>query len=240
MLKLNYDTLAVAQGRSVAFGASDGLEPYVFSLGEDSKGSIDPVSGVYTAPNEISFTEEIVVTDANGITDNAFVNVMEAIGLVADILQTYMGLDAQNVQLYNQKLKIPNNSKTYLSVGVMRSKPFGISKRHYEKDGKFYEEIGQNISATLTIDIYSKKEDVIFQKDEIVEAFASDYAQSQMMRNGFKISRLTGDFVSLSNIEGSAIPYRFQTTCVVEYAKTKLREVRYYDTFQEPNTTVNK
>lgn len=240
MTTLNYDTLAVAQGRSIAFGASGGVEPYVFSLGEDSKGSIDPVTGVYVAPLELSFTEEVVVTDDNGVSDNVFVNVMEPIGLVADILKVYMGLKDQNIQLYNQKLKIPNNSNTFLSIGILNSKPFARSKKHVEIDGVFYEQISQNIKATLTIDIYSKKEDVIFQKDEIVEAFASDYGQSQMIRNSFKVSRLTGDFVSLSNIEGSAIPYRFQTTCVVEYSKTKLNEVRYFDTFQQPTTTVNK
>ena len=63
-------------GETRTFSASGGTPPYTFSLGPGDDGSIEPATGVYTAPNRRT-NEVVIVTDSEGASVRATVRVRD-------------------------------------------------------------------------------------------------------------------------------------------------------------------
>jgi len=143
------------------------------------------------------------------------------------ILQSELQLDDGQVYVWDQKINIPTDDKLYIAVGVESVTPFG-SKTQFI-DGDEYQ--SANFKATLSIDILSRGSDARDRKEEVILALKSTYAQQVQEKYGFYIATLTSGFTNLSEIEGAAIPYRFNLALNLQYAVSKSKAVDYYDTF---------
>jgi hypothetical protein len=73
----------------------------------------------------------------------------------------------------------------------------------------------------------------------VLLALGSIYAEQQQELNSFKIGQIPSGFMNLSEIDGSAIPYRFNIVCTIQYFVQKTNPVGYFDTFQDPAITVD-
>jgi hypothetical protein len=241
VLSITTNSNKIDKNRVVTFYASGGVEPYVFSLtSEDDyvNGSIDSVTGIYTAPNSYG-DDKIIVTDANSDTAEIEVFIMNTYSLLIDIIRTEMELENDQVVLYNQKFNIPNDSRMYVSVAIVRDKIFSNKKTHKQIGAGYFQIQDLSHDATIMIDCYSRKEEPINRKDEILMALKSDYAQNQMNLNSFRAFELGSDFIDVSRVDGTAIPYRFQTSIKMQYITQKIKQVAYYDTFQEIEVKTN-
>jgi hypothetical protein len=79
LLAISPTSASVATGATKTFSASGGSPPYTFSLAtNNSGGTINPSSGVYTAGTKAGVTDTVRVTDAVGSTSNASVTVTPA------------------------------------------------------------------------------------------------------------------------------------------------------------------
>lgn len=238
-LTLGANTLAVAPAVSTYFGASGGTAPYVFSiLPNGAGGSINPSTGKYTAPNILNNDPElqsdnVQVTDAAGAVATLKITVMSPILLVCDIIRQEMELTNDQCYLYDQKINIPKDSRLYIAVGVLQPRPFGNSTK-LQSDGTVVQSV--NMRVLLSIEILSRSTDALNRKEEILLALKSIYAQQQMTANTFFIAPLTTSFVALNEIDGPAIPYRFNLSVNMQYFVKKIKPVPYFDTFQQPTT----
>lgn len=71
------ETISLYRGQTQSFIAGGGFAPRAFSMiKNNSGGSINPTSGLYTAGNTMNVTDTIRVTDAFGSTADAMVNVI--------------------------------------------------------------------------------------------------------------------------------------------------------------------
>jgi hypothetical protein len=95
------------------------------------------------------------------------------------------------------------------------------------------------MSATLQIDIMSRDSSARTQKEAVLLALSSDYAEQQQNLNGFFIGKLpaSGSFINISSPDGSAIPYRFVISVMIQYVYTKTQPVGYMTPVTTP--TVN-
>jgi hypothetical protein len=245
-LSVSQTKTALAPNLVAYFLAAGGVEPYAYSvLPNGAGGSIDPVTGLYTAPAAASSDpkrayDTIQVADDDGDTVTAKILVGNALLLVCEILQKELGLADGRVFLWDQKVFQPTDAGLYLAVGVMTCKPFANTIR---KGPNGWDTAVQvvNMLATLDIDIMSRGPDARDRKEEIILALGSLYAQSQQEANSFYLGKLPpgARFLNLSSIDGAAIPYRFRISVNMQYAVSKSKAVPYFDTFENVQVTTN-
>lgn len=235
-LSIIQNATAMATNLTCPFSGIGGTEPYVYSVVPGGAGgTINSSTGIYTSPSGTGI-DTILVTDALLATAETTILVATPLELFCDIIETEMGLSQGQVYLWDQKLNIPKDSRLYIAVGILSCKPFGNSNT-LNSNGDSVQSV--NMSAMLSIDILSRSKDARNRKEEIILALGSDYAERQQELNSFYVSRLTNNFVNLSEEDGAAIPYRFNITATIQYFVSKTSAVSYYDTFSTSQVNTN-
>jgi hypothetical protein len=223
----------MAPNLSVPFGVSGGTAPYTWSVVPGGAGgSINASTGEYTSPSGIG-VDVIQVVDSVAASAQYSMTVGYPLMLVCDIIQTSMGLSNGQVYLWDQKINIPTDSQLYVAVGVNYCTPFG-NRTRYNSSGGVNEVQSVNMLANLSIDILSRGPAARDMKEQVLLAFSSTYAEQQMELNSFFIAPISTDFVNISEIDGAAIPYRFNISANLQYFSTKTNPVSYFDTFTNP------
>lgn len=226
----------IKSGLGIQLEASGGVAPYTWSLAPGGVGGSISSTGFYQAPSGVG-NQTIIATDDNGETAEKVISVLHPIQLYCDVLKTYWGLGEKQVYIYNQKLKLPPDERLYIAVGVMSTKVFGNSSKHETVSGDFVQKGSVNQLATLNINIMSRSTAALFEHQKLALAHMSDYSLNQQLANGFLIAKIPGQFNNLSEIEGSAIPYRYNCTVNLQYSTIEQNEVSFYDTFNQPEIT---
>lgn len=234
---------AMAPGRRTSFQAYGGAEPYAYSVVPGGAGgAIDPATGLYTAdavmnPDPKLNRVQIRATDSLGaVADSSPILVADPLFLFCEIIQKELGLAADRVWIFDQKRKMPIDSGLFVIVHVTNLQPFGNNVK-YDGSGSGLDAIQSvNVKATLTLNIMSRSTEALIRKEEVLMAITSPYAESQMELNSFYIGRLPpgAQFVNLSELDGAAIPYRFNLSVNMHYFVKKTRAAAYFDQFAAP------
>lgn len=238
-LALTRSVKAIGINNTASFLATGGTEPYVYSvLPNGAGGTIDATTGVYTSPAQVPVEvkksyDTIVVTDDDGATAQLTMLVSDALGLFCDIISTYMSLSGR-VYLWDQKINTPTDEGLWIAVSVLSAKPFGNSNR-FNSSGQQVQSV--NMLATLSVDVISRGPAARTRKEEVILALNSIYSQQQQELNGFYVAKISNQFVNLSQIDGPAIPYRFNISVNIQYAVGSNSAVDYFDDFEEPVIT---
>lgn len=219
------------------FGATGGTAPYTYSLSSDpSGGSIDPSSGLYTS-GSANCIDTIRVTDSTSAYVETEIAVMYPLGLVCDIIQTSMGLSQGQVYMWDQKVNIPVDSRLYVAVGIQSCKPFGNRPKYQGGSSTSINIQSINMLATVSIDILSRSTLALDLKEQVLMALTSNYAEQQMELNSFFIAGIPTSLVNVSQVDGTAIPFRFQFLCNMQYFSVLPQAIDYYDVFSTPVVT---
>lgn len=230
---------AINLNLSIPFGVSGGTGPYAWSvLPDGAGGTINASTGEYTSPSNNTGVDVIQVTDSLAAVAMYNIMVGTPLELVCDIIQTSMGLQNGQVYLWDQKINIPKDSRLYIAVGVMNAKPFGNHTRYVGGSANLMQVQTVNMLVNVSIDILSRSTLALYQKEQVLLALTSTYAENQMELNSFFIAPLSNAFVNLSQIDGAAIPYRFNISANLQYFSSLTQPVDYYDTFAPVQVTV--
>ena len=217
----------ITRGGKSVFHGSAGVAPYVYSVEAGGVGGSIDANGVYTAPYAYG-TDTIKVVDS--LLDEAFLPVysLTHIQLVANVIQTSMSLATDRVWIFDQKIMAPKDDNLFINLRELSCKVFSNNMRVI--DG--IPNQTTNFQAQYSIDIESHSLEALQRKEEVIMALRGQYAQNQQTLNGFKIAGVATSFVNLSELEGSAIPYRYNITMNVLYAKIFVDQAAsYYDEF---------
>lgn len=250
-LVLRGGVTAMGPGLTTAVGASGGTAPYTYSIVAGGAGGsiVAQIGGgaIYTSPslvptNPANQIATLRVTDAELDTADLQILIGDPILLFCEIIQKEMNLQNGRVYLYNQKIMQPTDSGLYIAIGVLNCKPFGNTNRPDSSGQGLNSGQSVNMYANLDINIMSRSTEALFRKEEIIMALNSTYAQAQQERNSFFISKLPpgAQFVNLSEIDGSAIPYRFNITVGIQYFIKKVKAIGYFDDFGQPNVVTEE
>lgn len=232
-LALLQNISSIAPRMKTPFAGTGGTAPYSYAvLGGGAGGTIDPVTGLYVAPATTG-TDTVQVTDSLAATAQASIKIRTALELFCDVIQTDMDLDDGQVYLWDQKIDIPTDSRLYIAIAVMSCKPFGNSNRPDSSGSGLDAEQFASFMATLSVDILSRGPEARDRKEEVILALKSNYAQSQQEANSFYIAPLSTAFTNLSEVDGAAIPYRFNISVNLQYAVKKSQAISYYDDFAD-------
>lgn len=238
-LSVIQNSTAIARNLVAQFKGVGGTPPYSYAVLPDGPGGvIDPLTGFYTSPN-FTGKEVIQVTDSAivpaVVTTSILVCTVQQ--LVCEIIQKQMYLDDGRVFMFDQKIPQPKDEKIFVVVQTLLSKPFGNKSEFLTDDPGMVEVQTVNMYENLSIDIKSRGPDARDRKEEIIMALRSTYAKQQMAANSFYIAAISNSFLNLSELDGAAIPYRFNISVAVQYMVTKSRAVPFFDTFQAPAVT---
>lgn len=233
-IALLQNVVATGLNTFAPFQAIGGTSPYVYSVVAGGVGgTINSSTGLYSAPG-VTGQDTILVTDAVSNTAQASITVLTPLELVCDIIQNQMGLASDQVYLWDQKIIIPKDSRLYVVVGVISCKPFGNTISLNTAGSGVVGIQSVNMQATLSIDIFSRGPQARDRKEEILMAVESQYSENQQTANSFRVYPISTGFANLSDLDGSAIPYRFNISANIQYFTSKSMQVPYYDTFPTP------
>lgn len=241
-LALSQSFTAVAVNITASFLAIGGTGPYTYAvIPGGAGGTIDPSSGLYTAPavvssNPATLYDTVQVTDDSLDTASASILVGNPLMLFGEILQNQLSLANDHIYFWDQKIFQPTDSGLYIAISVPRSKPFSNVNRSVSSDSSLVSEQFVSVSDTVDVDLISRDSEARDRKAEVVMAFNSTYAQQQQEANSFYIGKLppNAQFVNLSQIDGAAIPYRYKISVVLQYAYSKSKLVEFFSTFAQP------
>jgi len=162
---------------------------------------------------------------------------MTAIEHFCSIIKSEMNLEDDQIYLWDQKINLPADNRLYVAVSVTTCKPYSMVKK-YEQVGSVLNEIlYTNMLAVLGIDIMSRGPDARDRKEEVILALGSTYSTQVQELNAMRIGRISNSFANLSQLDGSAIPYRFNIGVNLQYKIEKTKAVDFYDTFTDTVTT---
>lgn len=237
---------AIGPGLPASFVANGGTAPYIYSVVPGGAGgSINSSTGIYASPAVVPASvnqayDIIMVTDALSNTATQKMLVGSPLKLFCNILQNQLGLADDHIYLWNQKLTEPKDYSLYIAVSVLMSKIFGNSNYFDPNTQQSIQSV--NIMDTLQIDAISRGPSARDNRADIIMALKSNYAESQQELNSFRIGTLPANsrFINLSQIDGAAIPYRFQISVNMQYFQKKIQNVPYFSSFQKPQSLVNQ
>lgn len=242
MLSVLKNVSSIRCSSSTQISAIGGVEPYTFSIkANGAGGSIVSDTGVYYAPSAESLSDDprrridtIKVVDAENNEATAKISVLTVEEIIADIISKELNLSSSQVMVQNQKFIVPNDEKIYVAVSIVSGKPYSNNKKYIDQGGKLLSVQTMQLQEMININIMSASDRVLRRRHEVMMAFGSDYGQSKQVDNGFNISRIPLSINNISEIEGGRIPYGFNVSVAIQYGVSKIKEISYYDDFEEP------
>jgi len=237
-LSISQSATAVGVSAPASFLGDGGVEPYVYSVVPGGAGgTINASTGAYIAPavassnpNLLYDTIKVVDAVADEVTTQILVGT--PLLLLCEIIQKEMNLPNGRVYLWDQKIEQPKDSDLYIPIAITSCKPFGNSNRPVSNGGSLDADQSVNMLASIDINIISRGPAARDRKEEIVLALMSNYAQRQQNANCFYIGKLPTSFLNLSQVDGAAIPYRFNISVNMQYAVCKVKPTEFYNDFE--------
>lgn len=161
---------------------------------------------------------------------------LEPINRIVELLRGFMELKPARCMLYNQRWKLPEDDGIYVTVALLTSKPYGSTKSYETSlDGSALLEIIElRIQETYSINIFSRSQDALNRKEEVVMAFNSTAAQQMCEAHALKLATLPVSFVDTSLLEGAARLNRYTVTMAILRGTSKTNIVQYFDHFDNP------
>jgi len=246
-LTLAQSKTALGPNCTASFLASGGTEPYTYSVAPGgANGTIDS-DGLYTAPAVVPADPDldydtIVVTDSASptpATAEVEIYVGNALLLFCEIIRHELNLADGRVFLWDQKIFQPTDEGLYVAVAMQNCKVFGNNSRQLPVGTQAEQYV--SIAATLDLNVISRDNAAVFQKELVLMALTSVFSQQLQEANSFLIGKVPpgSQFNNLSIVDGAAIPYRYQISIVIHYSVSKTENIDYFDTFQDVEVVPN-
>ncbi len=167
--------------------------------------------------------------------------------ILVDIINREMSMPENSVWLRDQNRLIPNDNGLYIIVGFTGAPRVTANVTRMQEvprtgGGFTIHQINEvQITENIQIDILSRANTALTRNWEIIAAMQSFYAQQQMEKNNFNISRIPQNFVNTSSAEGGSQLNRYSITitCAVWYRKDKLLASPLGDYYNDFTTRVD-
>ncbi len=244
-LVLTQSATAVAPFIGASFLLSGGVDPPMYEvLPGGAGGEIDPTTGLYTAPGYVQEDPKLVydtiqATDYSGDTATSRILVGTPLMLLCEILQRELDLPDGYVYLWDQKINQPKDSRLYVAVSQLTTKVIGNNLGSVPTSGGMEQQQYIACKGSITLDVISRSSAALMRKEEVLMALASQYSRQQQDANSFSVATVPTAFANLSQVDGAAIPYRFQLTVGMFYSQPRVKPAEYFDQFDEPELTVD-
>lgn len=158
------------------------------------------------------------------------------VGLIG-LFREFMGLQADQVVIYNSDWRIPSDDRMYLTIGLLASRPYGTSNEKIDRlasegiPAALIERVTINSADTYTVNVFSSTNEAMLRNWEVVAALSSTIAQQLMERLVFSMSLIPANVVDVSGVEGSRRLFRYANTITLLRSRTRESVIEIFDTF---------
>jgi hypothetical protein len=152
--------------------------------------------------------------------------------LLCNIVKEFLGLQDDQVWIWNQKRDIPTDSRLYVIVSQRTIANTGTAKKLIGSEGGLVSRHSYHSQETLQIDLISASIDAIARAPEVVMSFSSDYSQALQELHGFRLATQPTSIVDSSAAEVTRQLFRttIEVRCLRAYTTDK--SVAYYEQFE--------
>ena len=162
---------------------------------------------------------------------------------IVDMLKTEMEIPNDNVWIYSQNRKIPDNADgLYANVGMIYSKIMSSKSYYRDYDDKEIQEVLECCSVQINIMSYDNS--ARDRRNEVLMALNSFYAIELMNKEQFRINDIPSSFVNTSSVFGGSELNVFSIVVKCFFTTRKVKGTSYYDTFSiethQQNTTTTQ
>ncbi len=154
---------------------------------------------------------------------------MNLLTIICDIIQNELSLSDGQVMAYNPDIPAPTTPGLYVVVGYISGKAIGNTAAVKDEDTGISEDQSVTMLENIQIDLMSIDTSALDNKEQIILALHSDYAQKITETNIIRIFRIPSQFNDISQVEGHGILNRFTMTITVNAVYTKNKVVDYFD-----------
>lgn len=162
---------------------------------------------------------------------------IEPIKLIANIIQTEMGLSSSQIMDAYQQYEIPSEG-LFVEVGYLGQSEQVANQVYF--DTALDTEVQQTVMRhTIRIELMSLAPDnsARIRKEELLLALRSFYSQQQQDANNMGIAWLQDNITDASEVEGASMLNRYITQCAVNALHQKVKSSGYFDIFPIELTT---
>jgi len=152
-------------------------------------------------------------------------------------LRSFMDLRENQVVLYNQKWKNPNDDGLYIFFALIGTKPYGNTREYQNSDDNeaLLEILTVHTQETYSIHVYSRSQAAWDRKEEVLLFLNSTAVQQIQEAVGFKLATIPVSFVDTSETEGAGRINKYTITVNLLRMVQKENVVQYYDKFPDSN-----
>lgn len=158
---------------------------------------------------------------------------MNASGMPIDLLRLiikdWMDLDGDRIFIYNPKYNLPTDNDIFVIIQPITSQIYA-NRNLPVFDVTMSETISVNTKETITVSILSRGLGALQRKEEVMQSLVSVYSTNLQETNSFKIAQI-GTIQNVSELENTALLYRFDISVVILAWYTKTKLTAWYDSY---------
>ena len=161
--------------------------------------------------------------------------VQEPILTLVQLIREELGLEAQQVVVYNQKWRIPPTGDLFIVIAFESSVPYAWSK-NYDPVGspdQLASVQTMNAAELYKLTLYCSNAASRIRKNEIILALSSDRSERLQELYQFKIANLSESFLDASAVEATARLNRYDISFRVLTSYEKRTPVPFFDQFPQ-------
>lgn len=156
---------------------------------------------------------------------------MDVLKTVCDILKVGMGLEKDQIWIYNQKVDIPNDKRLYVVVSLKSETVIGNNIEAKTENGIYDETIWSNVVTDVGIEVFSYNVNALNRRYEVLSSMRSTYSVQKQEELNCNIGRRPVAFFDSSFMSPSAKLYSFYFMYRITHVENSARPIDYYDDF---------
>lgn len=151
--------------------------------------------------------------------------------ILCDIISKVGNIPPEQIWIWNQRRKIPEDKNLYVVVGVTALKVYSNMLKTVPIVGGMQDQGSQYLQETMSIDMFSYTPAAVQAIPTVLGALRSTYSQQQQEALGLKIAEVPISVNDVSDIEGAAMLFRISIALNVLRKYDTLTATQYYDSF---------
>ena len=163
--------------------------------------------------------------------------IFEPLKIVADIIQSELGLTDSQVIIYNQKFNIPNIPGLFIVLSVASEKIVSTSNS-LDVDGNEIQQVAT--MSQFQIDVMSQNDEARQRRFEVIAALNSIAMNNICELYNMRVSNIPSAFLDASGVEGTARLNRYLISINVNSLYTKSKVGKYYTTLTPDEEWIDK
>ena len=165
--------------------------------------------------------------------------VQEPIITLVQLFREELGLQSQQVVVYNQKWLIPPTGDLFIVLAFEGSEPYSWSKNYIpDLPDQLISVQTMNSAELYKLTLYCSNAASRIRMNEVILAFSSDRSIRLQELYQFKIANLSESFLDTSAVEATARLNRYDISFRVLTSYEKRTPVPFFDTFPPPKVTI--